>query len=85
MSGIYDKYVITHGWRVAAQARFGKECERCRRKLKERSEVYLAHCRQETGKPHRFGAFLLCRRCAEEHVQDYIFLSYLSYVGGVSK
>jgi len=67
-----------------AQRRFGIECERCRQKIRKGEEVYLAQYKGDNPKRHRFDTFLLCRECATLHVKDYIFLSYLVFVGGVS-
>ena len=68
-----------------AQNRFGRECERCRDKLRKGEEVYFGWARPYIDHNHRFPGFLLCRQCAEDHVGDYVFMSYLIYVGGVSK
>ena len=68
-----------------AQKRFGQECERCRQKIRKGEEVYLAQYIGDRVRWYRGDAFLLCCECAELHVKSYIFLSYLVFVGGVSK
>lgn len=68
-----------------AKDRFGNECERCRGKFRKGEELYLAQYIGDRTVGHRFTTFLLCGGCAELHVKSYIFLSYVIFVGAVSR
>ena len=66
-----------------AENREGQECERCRDKFRKSEEVYLAKAKPFNPAKHRQDPMLLCADCAHTHVKEYVFLSYLIYVGGI--
>jgi len=63
----------------------GKECFLCDKRFKKGDQVYLVRgCPRAEGWA-RFLCFPMCTPCAEKHPNDYEYLSYLIYVGGVGR
>jgi len=65
------------------KSRVGQECIRCRKKFRKGDQVYLVKGCNAVSGAARSLCFTMCTPCADEHVTEHTFVSYMIYVGGV--